>query len=564
MGKLGEAVVEIMSDIKGLDSGLADAKGKLSGFARESNKILAAMGVGLSLGLAAHQIADAAGKAMDFGETLSKVNATFGKDGKQITDTADELASKFGLVKKTVMDGATSIGLVGQAAGMASRQSAQLGAEMAKLAADVESFSNVPLDQVLAAFRSGMVGESEPMRQFGVLLSEDAVKAEALRLGLAKTTGAISEQAKVMARVSLIKNSPAIQKMAGDLERTADSGKNQLRKFMGDLENLKTELGANLIGPMTEGIKLARELGASLNDAFKGTGGAGGIGEELKSVIAALRLVHKVQTAKPGELRGKTLQGVADEQVEGLAKTGGHGKGEKADRQREADRSEHAAYLKSKGFTVDQIKKIMTVQSTLSPEQFDSDATKNSFFDMEAKAKDIAKSDTAKNAIKFAQNALPSIMSKGILGGVVKTVSDKDDKEAKARQTVAGAYTKINDFAVSSLGNASLKLAQAALPNILNKGLGRGLVATGVDVASLRPEKKEKEKTKIENSVQTFESSADFARFAAEKAMEGQKAQEQVQEIQKSNSFLSSIDEGISALKRTMGNNGPIIFRGRS
>lgn len=532
MGKLGEAVLEIRPDMRGLDSGLSAAEAKLQGFVGSTKRLMAGLAVGAAVGFGASQIVDATVKAMDFGETLSKVGASFGSSGKVIEKTADELASKFGLVKKTVMDGATSIGLVGQAAGMTSAQSARLGSDMVKLAADVESFANVPLEQVLAAFRSGMVGEAEPMRQFGVLMNEDAVKAEALRLGLTKTTGALSEQAKVMARVSLIKNSPAIQKMVGDLERTADSGKNQLRKFLGDLENLKTELGAQFIGPMTEAIKLARELGATLNETFKHDS-MGSFGEELKAVINALRIVNKVQTAKPGELRGKSLQGVADEVV-GAQKTGGYGKGELADKKRAEDHNAHVRYLQSKGV----------------------DTSKMFFHDQGSeagKAEKAAKSQAGADKFKAQRQEMDAY------------IADQAKLKA-ARSKLTALELKYLDWAGSQQGSALLQLGKAGLFNIASKGLVGGLSQTGKELeeskAKLDPPK---EKPSLASS-QTFDSSADFAKFAMERAAESQQMQEQTAELKKqtaiaaqSGTFLQGIKEGVGRLIGTA--SGGMVFR---
>jgi hypothetical protein len=59
---------------------------------------------------------------------------------------------------------------------------------MAKLAADSMSFFDKDFDVALDKIRAGLSGESEPLRAFGVLLSEDAVKAEALALKLAKSS----------------------------------------------------------------------------------------------------------------------------------------------------------------------------------------------------------------------------------------------------------------------------------------------------------------------------------------------------------------------------------------
>jgi hypothetical protein len=210
--------------------------------------------------------------ATDLGESLSKVSATFGASAGVLTAAADELASKYGLSKQAILDAGSAIGLVGKAAGQSQAQAAGMGATMAKLAADASSFYNVPLEEALNKIRSGLVGEAEPLRAFGVLLNEEKVAAEAVALGLAKTTKEVDDQAKVLARASLIQK--GLADATGDLERTADSTANQWRKFTGSMTNMAVEIGSTLMPAINAIINLATEMTSGLASAFESSKGA--------------------------------------------------------------------------------------------------------------------------------------------------------------------------------------------------------------------------------------------------------------------------------------------------
>lgn len=183
--------------------------------------------------------------ASDMAESMSKVSVVFGKATKDVTKFANDMARQFGLPKREILDAVASIGLVGKAAGQSQSQAAKLGTNMAKLAADASSFYNVPLAEALDTIKSALVGESEPIRKFGVLLNEAAVKAEAVRLGIAKTGDELTESQKVMARSSLI--TKGMSDASGDLARTQGSLSNQSRELAGRFENIRTELGAKLV-----------------------------------------------------------------------------------------------------------------------------------------------------------------------------------------------------------------------------------------------------------------------------------------------------------------------------
>ena len=79
-----------------------------------------------------------------------------------------------------------------------------MSADIVQLAADVGSFNNAPTADVVAAIGSAFRGESEPIRQFGVMLDVASVKAKALELGLYDGRGELDKTAKATATYQLI------------------------------------------------------------------------------------------------------------------------------------------------------------------------------------------------------------------------------------------------------------------------------------------------------------------------------------------------------------------------
>ena len=115
------------------------------------------------------------------------------------------------------------------------------------------------------------MGESEPLRAYGVLLSEAAVQQEALRLGLTRTTKELSEQAKVQARASLIKK--GLAKAGGDRERTKDSPANLQREVGGRTNNALTDLGGAVLPICKELLAQVNSAGQGIGDSSRGTRG---------------------------------------------------------------------------------------------------------------------------------------------------------------------------------------------------------------------------------------------------------------------------------------------------
>lgn len=265
MFKLASLFVEITGQTGPLQKSLSLVHGSLMGLAGVAGGVgrgigaalggllgAAGLGAGVAglagLGVALHK---AVSGSMDLVESMSKVDGVFGDAKTTVIAGADEMARRFGVSKQTFLDAASSIGLIGKAAGQTQGDAAAMGTRFAKLAADVESFYNVPLDDALMAIRSGLVGEAEPMRRFGVLLDEEQVKLEAVRMGLAKRGAELTQQQKVMARAALITR--GLHDATGDLEKTMNSPKNQARIAWGKLQNSLVEFG-DAIAPVTSAV----------------------------------------------------------------------------------------------------------------------------------------------------------------------------------------------------------------------------------------------------------------------------------------------------------------------
>lgn len=129
---------------------------------------------------------NATGAASDIAESITKNQRLFGQYSKDIEKFSQTSAAQFGISRKAVLEYTGTFGNLFRAFGTSQQKSAGLSTELTKLAADMASFNNTSIEDALEALRSGLVGESEPLRKFGVNLNEGALQAEALSSGLVK------------------------------------------------------------------------------------------------------------------------------------------------------------------------------------------------------------------------------------------------------------------------------------------------------------------------------------------------------------------------------------------
>jgi hypothetical protein len=205
--------------------------------------------------------------AIDLQETLSKVGTIFGDSASIITKQADEMASKFGVVKGEFLNAASDFGSAFKAIGTAAPEAAALGNQLAKLGMDMASFSNSSNEEAFTALRAALRGEFDPLERFNVMLSAAAIEQEALSMGLIKSAKDMDENAKKQATLSLIMKKTSDQQ--GDMERTADGSANSWRKFTGTITNLATEMGGTLEPAINQIIAVGNEMLTGLVSSFE-------------------------------------------------------------------------------------------------------------------------------------------------------------------------------------------------------------------------------------------------------------------------------------------------------
>jgi hypothetical protein len=239
-------------DGKGVNKAIAEFQqlegaGKKAQFAIKKAAIPATAAL---VGLAA-AAGPAISAASDLGENLSKVNVIFGEGAAEVEKFASSAAKSLGQSKNAVLTAAGTFGTFGKAAGLSGKELAGFSNDFTALASDLASFNNTTPEQAVQAIGAALRGESEPLRQYGVLLNDAALKAAALELGIYDGSGALTDQQKILAAQKVIfeKTTDA----QGDFARTSDGLANSQRTLTAQMDNLQVSIGQALL-PVVEAI----------------------------------------------------------------------------------------------------------------------------------------------------------------------------------------------------------------------------------------------------------------------------------------------------------------------
>ena len=205
--------------------------------------------VAAAVGLAARTIIRLGRDTIKAASDFEEANAKFGTVFRGVIDEAnmmrDELVRAYAMSRTEATTFLSSIQDMLVPMGLARGKAAEMGGEIVKLAADLGSFNNMPTAEVMRGIQSALAGQIEPMRQYGVFLTQNRIEQEALNLGLVEAGEELTTVAKAQATLSIITQDSG--DAIGDMQRTAGSFANQMKFLRATIADLKVDLGEKLL-----------------------------------------------------------------------------------------------------------------------------------------------------------------------------------------------------------------------------------------------------------------------------------------------------------------------------
>lgn len=243
-------VVKFISDVAGALRGIKRVGDDVGGMGSRISSVLPSFKTMAVAGTAAFGAVAASSfklvsMASNLEESQSKVNVVFGNSAKIVNDFAETSARSFGITKQAALEATGTFGNLLQAFGTGKGQAAEMSTTLIGLAADLASFNNTGIEDAIQALRSGLSGETEPLKRFGVAINDARLKQEAMTLGLYDGKGALDINAKTQAAYALILKDTGLAQ--GDFERTSGGFANQMRILKASLTDAATELGTVLL-----------------------------------------------------------------------------------------------------------------------------------------------------------------------------------------------------------------------------------------------------------------------------------------------------------------------------
>ena len=270
----------LLFDTKINNSGFKKGMSKLGGIAKTAIKGVAAAGGALAaVGGAAIKLAS------NLEEVQNVVDVTFGKNAKQINEWAKNAATSFGLSELQAKQFTGTLGAMLKSMGLTDSQVLKMSESMVGLAGDFASFYNLPTEEAFEKIRSGISGETEPLKQLGINMSVTNLEAYALAQGINKSYKEMTQAEQATLRYNYLMSVSADAQ--GDFERTSDSLANQLRILQLNVQDLGSSVGSALIPMAKEATKGLNDMIGQLKTAFS-EGGFDGLAVTLGDVLSSI------------------------------------------------------------------------------------------------------------------------------------------------------------------------------------------------------------------------------------------------------------------------------------
>lgn len=277
MASDGQIVFEVtadgkhaIADIKDITKAIQQETGKWDKAADDSanhiggsfDSMLKKLAAGFSMAKIGKALLDfgkaAVSAASDLEEVQNVVDVTFGDSAGKIEAWAKNASKQFGLTETQAKRFTSTMGAMLKSSGMAGDEITQVSTDLAGLAADMASFYNLDFEEAFSKIRSGISGQTMPLKELGIDMSVATLNAYALQKGLTKTFDQMSQAEQTMLRYQYLMSATADAQ--GDFARTSDSYANKVRNLQSNIESIKTALGQAFLTPVTEATSVLNNL----------------------------------------------------------------------------------------------------------------------------------------------------------------------------------------------------------------------------------------------------------------------------------------------------------------
>lgn len=269
-------VIKTEQELKKLDKGLKDTNDKwkdltdnLDKVGTKMKKFGEDMTKKLTLPLAAAGAASFKVGA-DFEQAMGKMEVVFEHSSRNIEKWAQNSLRDFGLARSTAIEMVGDFGALFKGMGINIQKTEEWSKTLTERTMDLANFYDTTVDETINALNSIVTGQTEPLRRFGINMTQATLQEYAYSKGIRKKIQDMTEAEKVQLRYNFVVDRTAIA--VGTTARESDTATGQLNKFKESIKELALSFSEQVLPlflPFIEALNSLIEKFTNLGDGTK-------------------------------------------------------------------------------------------------------------------------------------------------------------------------------------------------------------------------------------------------------------------------------------------------------
>ena len=260
MANAGSIVIDLVANTSNFTSSVNSATKNLTLKSKMMNKSISSLNKGFNtlsrtitksivVAMSSMSFKSLTDAASDLQEVQNVVDTVFPNMTKQVEEFSKSASKNLGMTETQAKKMLGNFGNMSRSFGFSEKEAWNMSSTLTQAAADVASFRNLDFDIVNTKLKAVYSGETEGLKDLGIVMTQSALDSYALSHGMNETTRQMTEQEKVLLRYNFILDK--LKNDLGDFSRTQNSWANQTRILKTNFEELKAALGQFLIDALT-------------------------------------------------------------------------------------------------------------------------------------------------------------------------------------------------------------------------------------------------------------------------------------------------------------------------
>lgn len=260
----GTVIIDITADPKKAINGINNVKKSVNGLASAAKKLTGILVAAFAVDKIVQFGKEAIELGSDVAEVQNVVDVAFGDMSYMVEDFADRAITSFGMSELAAKRTASTYMAMASNMGVTQQQAAEMAITLAGLTGDVASFYNISQELADIKLRSVFTGETETLKDLGIVMTQANLEAYALANGINRSFQSMSQSEQLILRYNYVLDQLSLA--SGDFVRTQDSWANQTRILSMQWQEFMSIIGQALIQVLLPVIRVLNQIVSSLID----------------------------------------------------------------------------------------------------------------------------------------------------------------------------------------------------------------------------------------------------------------------------------------------------------